>query len=179
MITFLVSGVWHGAGWHFIIWGGLHGAFQIIGDMLMPLRRKVVDILHIDTKSHGHIIYQTVGTTFLATIAWIFFRAKSTRLALVYIKRMFALRPSELMNVKVIYNYGLDSVEIKILLLAVLVMFLVGLVRYNMHLKFEEYLAKQNLWFRWLVLFTMLFSILIFGMYGQQFDAQAFIYFQF
>lgn len=41
MITFLVSGFWHGAGWTFIIWGGVHGAYQIVGEALMPVRRGI------------------------------------------------------------------------------------------------------------------------------------------
>lgn len=40
MITFLVSGLWHGASWNFILWGGMHGAFQIVGSELTPVKEK-------------------------------------------------------------------------------------------------------------------------------------------
>lgn len=42
MITFLVSGLWHGANWTFIIWGGIHGAAQIIENMIIPPKKKVL-----------------------------------------------------------------------------------------------------------------------------------------
>lgn len=47
MITFLVSGLWHGAGMHFIIWGGIHGLYQVIGDITSKLRDSVKRFLHI------------------------------------------------------------------------------------------------------------------------------------
>lgn len=40
LVTFLVSGLWHGAGWGFIIWGGLHGTYQIVGDLTQKNREK-------------------------------------------------------------------------------------------------------------------------------------------
>ena len=39
MIVFLVSGLWHGAGWHFVAWGFLHGLYQVVGDATLPVRR--------------------------------------------------------------------------------------------------------------------------------------------
>lgn len=65
-ITFLVSGIWHGASWNFILWGALHGIFQI-----------VEKALHLQKETEkGFIIKATrvFITFFLATFAWIFFR---------------------------------------------------------------------------------------------------------
>ena len=41
MVTFLMSGLWHGANWTYVIWGGLHGVYQIIGAELKPLKEKI------------------------------------------------------------------------------------------------------------------------------------------
>jgi len=73
MITFLVSGLWHGAAWHFVIWGGIHGVF-LCGERVVRNFRKSRG-LAVSRALHIHnIIY----TYILATFAWIFFRVEKT-----------------------------------------------------------------------------------------------------
>ena len=70
MVTFLLSGLWHGAGWTYILWGGIHGVLRIgeetTGSVLSRLR---------DTKA-GRIV-SIVGVYLLCCGAWVFFRASS------------------------------------------------------------------------------------------------------
>ena len=76
MITFLVSGVWHGAGWTFVAWGLIHGAYQCVGRATKPLQEK----LRIPAA------VRVVITFCLVTFAWIFFRAGSMGEALGVIR---------------------------------------------------------------------------------------------
>lgn len=66
MLVFLVSGLWHGAAWNFVIWGAMHGVIQII--------EKWMGIAKRECKSMVERIGRTVTTFILATLAWIFFR---------------------------------------------------------------------------------------------------------
>ena len=50
MITFLVSGLWHGAGWHYVVWGAIHGSYQVAGRGI----RYVLSLIHICWFSHSH-----------------------------------------------------------------------------------------------------------------------------
>lgn len=59
MIVFLVSGLWHGAGWSYVAWGGLNGAYQVIGSVLKPLRDKTVAILGLHRDSFAHKMAKT------------------------------------------------------------------------------------------------------------------------
>ncbi len=77
MIVFLVSGLWHGAAWTFVIWGFLHGAYQVVGILTKNARENLCKKLGIDTGSKFHHAWQTVCTFLLVTFAWIFFRANS------------------------------------------------------------------------------------------------------
>lgn len=54
MIVFLVSGLWHGAKISFVVWGGLNGLYQIIGEILQPLRDKLVKLFRLNRNSIGH-----------------------------------------------------------------------------------------------------------------------------
>ena len=77
MIVFLVSGLWHGANLTFVVWGGLNGAFQIIGEMLQPVRDRLVRALNIDRRCISHRLFKLLITFALVDFTWIFFRADS------------------------------------------------------------------------------------------------------
>ena len=62
MIVFLVSGLWHGASWSFVVWGGLNGIFQIIGAELKKARDWVVEQLHLNRETASHKIYKIITT---------------------------------------------------------------------------------------------------------------------
>ena len=89
LIVFMVSGLWHGAAWTFVIWGALHGMYQVIGKLLKPVREKIVDLLHISRDSKGLHLYRRCVTFVLVCFAWIFFRANSTSDALLLVKKLF------------------------------------------------------------------------------------------
>ena len=85
MITFLVSGVWHGTGWCFIAWGLIHGLYQCVGRAIRPLQEK----LRIPAT------VKVVITFCLVSFAWIFFRAENLGDALHVIQKITSI-PSEL-----------------------------------------------------------------------------------
>ena len=89
MIVFLVSGLWHGAAWTFVIWGFLHGAYQIIGGLTLKKRQALCEKLHINRDSVGFALYQQAVTCVLVTFAWIFFRANSTGDLLTLLSHLF------------------------------------------------------------------------------------------
>ena len=89
MIVFLVSGLWHGAAWTFVIWGFLHGTYQIIGGLTLKKRQELCEKLHINRDSVGFRFYQQAITCVLVTFAWIFFRANSTGDLLTLLSHLF------------------------------------------------------------------------------------------
>lgn len=176
MIVFLASGLWHGASWNFVIWGFLHGIYQVIGKIMKPFRDRAVEILNIDRTSFGHRIYKVILTFILVDFAWIFFRAPSFKDSIGIIKRMFYFNPWILTDGS-IYNLGLDQNEIKIVIISLLILFLVSLMKRSFNIR--EKINRQGILFRWIIYYIAIFSILILGVYGPGFSAQQFIYFQF
>lgn len=79
MLTFLISGLWHGASWTFVIWGGLNGLYQLVG-FYVP-----------ESLSNVLPRFFKIGCTFVAVcFAWIFFRANSCADAWYIVTHMFA-----------------------------------------------------------------------------------------
>lgn len=179
MIVFLTSGLWHGANWSFVVWGGIHGLYQVVADLIAPLRKTVRDRLSIKTDCFSYKLLQTVVTFILVVFAWIFFRADSIADALRYIWRIIIKpTPWKLFNGE-IYKLGLDRPEMNILVFAVLVLILVDLIRYYKKQTIDAFLFEQNIWFEWLVIIALIVMIFVFGEYGPSYDAKQFIYFQF
>ena len=179
MITFLVSGLWHGAGWTFIVWGGLHGLYQIVGDMTKGIRNRINGVLHINTNVFSYKFGQVVGTYILTTFAWIFFRADTLQDAIYYIFRIFRhIDPWALFD-ESLYTLGLDRFESNVLIVALLVLLAVDLLKYFRNINLSDFLMAQNLVFRWIVILGLIAAVLAYGMYGIEFDSAQFIYFEF
>lgn len=173
MITFLVSGLWHGASWNYVIWGGAHGLLQIMGDVLKPAREKVISILHIKKESFSHKLFRGLMTFVMVDFCWIFFRAPGAKASLKIIHRMFTA--DALLGIK---EMGLTPLNLEVLLVAICVLVGMSVMRY-IGVRPIQWLSKQSLWFRWIVYYVLIFSVIIFGAYGATYSASQFIYFQF
>ncbi|MBP6870598.1 MAG: MBOAT family protein [Bacteroidales bacterium] len=77
--VFLVSGLWHGANWTFVIWGALNGFYLIFAIITEKLRSKVTHFIYLDRFPVLNNFVQIIITFILACFAWIFFRANDTR----------------------------------------------------------------------------------------------------
>ena len=89
MITMLLGGLWHGAGWTFVIWGGLHGLYLVLHQAWQGLRRSLG---HDLTRSSRLGRAAGITLTFLAVvIAWVFFRAPDLETALQILRAMAGL----------------------------------------------------------------------------------------
>lgn len=88
-IVFLVSGLWHGAEWTFVIWGALHGIYQIIGRLTYRSRNKLLSGIGLTEKSHGVVAVRRIITFILVTFAWLFFRANSVSELSILLESLF------------------------------------------------------------------------------------------
>ena len=179
MITFLISGLWHGANWTYIIWGGIHGLYQVIGEILTPIRQKISDVFLYNTQSKSHKLLKIFTTFVLTDIAWIFFRADNLKSAVGYIYRMFTKFDPWVIFDESIFTHGIDFREGRILIAAILILIVVDLIKYFKKINLDEIVARQNIWFQVLFVFTITMTLVVFGKYGASEELKSFIYFQF
>lgn len=178
MIVFLCSGLWHGANWTYIIWGALNGVYQVFGQMLKNIKKKVVDRLGIKQNVFSSKLLQVVITFILIDFAWIFFRASSLTNAIGYIERMFAVYNPWILFDGSLFNLGLSQTEFKIALFAIAVLLFVDVLHYK-GFQIRRFLSEQQVWFKWCIYIVAVCVLLVFGTYGPEYDASQFIYFQF
>ncbi|MDR2510140.1 MAG: MBOAT family protein [Spirochaetaceae bacterium] len=91
MITFLLSGLWHGAAWHFVIWGALHGLFQIAERCVDGVKKSACPSGTAQRPRFIGKAARVCATFALVCFAWIFFRAASRKDAVLIISKLARL----------------------------------------------------------------------------------------
>lgn len=175
-ITFLASGLWHGANWTFVIWGGLHGLYQIIGDITFKFRRKLIKTLRLE-KIHILKIFQVIITFSLVCFAWIFFRANTIKDALYIAGHLFN-DISQWTSIRYLYDVvismGLSLLEFIIAIISILLLVWYEILSKNTD--FYKGLNSGNVILRGIFYIALVVIILTMGVYH---NASQFIYFQF
>ena len=178
MIVFLVSGLWHGAQWSYVIWGGLNGIFQIIGDRLKGVRDWLVKKLHLNRETASHKIYKIITTFILIDFTWIFFRASSATVALKMVKSIFTTYNPWILFDGSLFELGLGRKEFQFMILSIIILLIADFIKWKGH-SVREWVYKQERWFRWAFYIVAILVVLVFGVWGPAFDESSFIYFQF
>jgi len=106
-ITMLLGGLWHGAGWTFVIWGGLHGLYILINHFWRS-------ITHFETKSRNNpkilaLILSRMLTFVAVVIAWVFFRSENLSDAINFLSSMFGINGISLPSAFKDYFQGLTT----------------------------------------------------------------------
>ncbi len=178
MIVFLVSGLWHGASWSFVVWGGLNGLFQVIGDSTKRARDYIVSKLHINRDTTGHRWIQIIATFIMVDFTWIFFRANGIKNAISMVKSIFSVNNLGILFDESLFKLGLARKEFQFMLLSIVFIMIIDYLKYK-GFNIMEWFHKQNYLFKCLITILLIIVILIFGRYGSVYDKNNFIYFQF
>ena len=174
LITFLVSGLWHGGGVHFLVWGLLHGFYQTVGALSMPLRQKFRSLIRLKEDSFSCRFYRTVITSFLVMLGWILFRAETLKKGLSMIVSLVSVRNPWIFFDGSLTSFGLSQTDWFLLILSVLVLLLVSFLQERMCIR--DWVLGQHILFRWMLYIAVILTIWIFGSYGYGFSPQSFIY---
>ena len=178
MATFLISGLWHGANWTFVIWGALHGVYQTVEILTQKTRDRVVKNLKINRNTWVHKTFQVLLTFGLVCFAWIFFKANSIDQALQIIRSIGTLDGFRSGNAWAFLDgsLGLDAKDFWMMAFTLVILLSVEFLQRKHDLL--AVLNGQPTWLRWVVYYTLFFSITIFGFYGEA-NVVDFVYFQF
>lgn len=171
MVVFLVSGLWHGADMTFLVWGGLHGIYQVIGRLTRKSRDKCLSRFQISKDGWFYKTFAMAGTFALVAYAWIFFRANNFADALTVTKGLFL--PYRAIDFSILEMGQQDFILSCILVVLAILYELIG-----KKVSWYEWLQKQKLPIRWMLYMLLMFGCILFGIYGDL-SSQSFVYFQF
>lgn len=178
MIVFLISGLWHGAAWNFVVWGGINGIYNIIQEITENIRIKIYNIFKIDTNACAWRIFSCIMTFVLIDISWLFFRASGAKDALEILGKIIS-------DVDITYFFSDSFLDVfgsvkkfEIIFFSLLAMFLIDWLR-NKCIDIKGLIFRQQIVFRWIIYFFIIFIIMFWGAYGLDYEQTQFIYFQF
>ncbi|WP_022766553.1 MBOAT family O-acyltransferase [Butyrivibrio sp. XPD2006] len=174
LIVFLVCGMWHGAGLSFIVWGLLHGLFNVLTDVAGKTRAVFL------TKG----VFGRVLTFCLVSFAWIFFRAADLGQALQFIAGMIpgvnSAAPIAGLAVTDSVMMGISVMEWWIAAISLVVLVVLDVYAYRRQDIVPALVAdKWRISHRTALLTFLAFVILIFGKYGSGENIRSFMYMQF
>lgn len=161
MLTMLLGGLWHGAGWNFVIWGGLQGTFLILSKLTIDRR----DRFHERLGTPRWLVHSVriVVTFHLACLSWVFFRAATFHDAVTILSGMLRDWPQIMLNPSVT-AYAVP-----------LVAFLAALQCVQERRDVGKWIRESGIVIRWSIYAAVFFGIVLFGVPG----GSQFIYFTF
>jgi len=181
IVAFLISGIWHGASWGFVIWGGLHGFYMACSVFYKPYQNKLHKAFKFEKS--GFLKAMQIFVTFnLVSFAWIFFRAKNLDDALYIVTHLLPLNASDKS-----FDTFTHFIEHNIFLkqssrefcVALLCLGFIGIVSFVAHRNgnhdFSSFWVSRSLPVRWILYYALVFSIIFFAVY----ESNTFIYYQF
>ncbi len=187
LIVFIISGVWHGANWTFIIWGALHG-FYIIAYLLIENICMRLPLIRAAWKTKVFKFFQVIITFLLVSFAWIFFRARNVQeswyIATHLLKDMDTYIPKIIYDSSRFHAIPLATIfepititrGVNDLIVAIIGIIVVEIV-YYLGSGPDRWLilSKKPVYIRWTAYILLIWSIIVFG----EFAKKQFIYFAF
>jgi D-alanyl-lipoteichoic acid acyltransferase DltB (MBOAT superfamily) len=169
LVVFIVSGLWHGASWTFVVWGALNGVYLVIEKLTSNLKDKIALKIGLSNVPKLYTFLQIAFTFVLVNLGWIFFRSNSFQDAFYILKNSFSNISFNFSNI----TLGTGRSGLIIILASIVFMEIVHIIQENGGMR--RFISKRPLLVRWSAYILIIVLILMFG----AFNGTAFIYFQF
>ncbi|MBS4881733.1 MAG: MBOAT family protein [Peptoniphilus harei] len=170
ILVFLVSGLWHGADLSFVLWGLIHGIFNVLENIFGINKKSRRKNILLDS-------FRRILTFIIVVFAFIYFRAENIHHGNEYLLAIINNpRSLNIMDDLSRTSFGISNIYP--LIIGIIILFVFDILKYN-KINLAEKVLKIILPIRWLIYLAFIFAIIIFGVYGPEFSESAFIYFQF
>ena len=160
-----LNGLWHGAGWTYLFFGMYHFLMILMGNIFEPTIIQICQKLHIDRKNKFYRIFQSIKMTILVFVGELFFRAPTMKIAFGMLTRIFTKQSFNNIKNGELLSLGLDIKDYIILIVAIIIVFVVSLIKeqgYNI----RDEVSSKKIVIRWLIYYALIITIIIFGAYG-------------
>lgn len=174
-ITFVVSGLWHGFSFHFVLWGMLHGIYQVIEKATLSVRQNLNRVCNVNPDTMGHQLLQGVLTFVAVDFAWIFFKVEKVDDAIQIIRRMVC-------GIDFTFVYGdylqlgLGQLDWRIMIIGLFIVIVVDILHNRYKEQFMDLFLNENLCMRYIIFLSLFAATVVFGIYGAGYDRETFIY---
>lgn len=176
--VFFLMGIWHGADIQHILYGFYNAIAVSSAVVLDPLNTKVKTLLKVNTEVPSYKLLGMVRVFLIGSGSRLLIKAPDLEAFGYMVEHIFTdmIDFNFIFNINdTLYTVGLDEKNMTVLFIAFGIRIVISVLQEN-GMAIRDTLNKQNLAFRWLVLASLFFIVLIFGEYGPGYDAAAFLY---
>ena len=174
-ILWFAVGLWHGGAWKYIIGSGIIPFVYIVGgELLEPLWVKMRRLFRVDKGPKWFLVFQMVRTFLLMSFAFLFFNSGGFFKALSMIGNVLITWNPEILWNGSLLSLGIGFKDWIIVILSLSLLWLVSVMQQKGSVR--EWLGRQNIVIRWILLYALLFWVILMGNYGPGYSAAEFIY---
>lgn len=174
LIVWLLTGLWHGTGWNYVIWGIYFGTIIICGTVFADQYKLLAEKLHIDVNRKSYVLFQMIRTFFVYTIGRLITAPGSLENTVLAVRQMFHCFNPWIFWDGTLYKMGLDYKDLCVILIGMDIVRRISMMQEKGSVR--QMIADRNIVFRWIIYYAAFFAIVIFGMYGPGYNANDFIY---
>ena len=193
-VTFFLIGVWHGAGWGFIVFGLYNATIIVVSMILTPVFQRMIKFFHINEKSFGWKVFQIARTFLIMAAGKTLTRASSVHVAVAMLKRVVGIKTAAYAGASsataaaaetlastgatglpVFSAMGLDLGNWIVLFITFALFFTVSVLQ-ERGMEMRETLAAKPFYVRWIVYLLGFAAVVILGVYGPGYSASEFVY---
>ncbi len=178
MITFILSGLWHGSAWNFVVWGGIHGLYNVAAGLTLDCRRKLSKRLGMKEDTFGRKFFRVVVTFLIVDYAWMFFRAGSLLNAVSMTGQILRDFRLYTLSAELIKDMGITGAALNSMILSIMCIFFIDIL-HEREFSITKWLDEQGIVFRWLCYMAALFIVLLGAVQNLGHSSNTFIYFNF
>lgn len=179
LVVFLLSGLWHGAEWSYLVWGGLNGLYIVAENIIKKHSVKHSSGPGRSRNTFSFHLRRKVSTLILVVFSFLFFCMPDVPSALGVLRRIVAYP-----GIRGLFNLDFlcifPNIQNFVIIMAALCIILgIDTLIYRRKTSFTTFFFEQSSSFRWLSGIIILCMIIFFGAYGDTYEQTQFIYFQF
>ncbi len=164
--VWFLNGLWHGAGYTFLFYGMYQFILILLGNIFEPTINNICKKIKINRQNKIYRVFQSIKMTFFVFIGELFFRATSVKAGFGMLKKIFTnfhlistFKSGEFLKI------GLDGKDYVVIFIALIVVFIISLLKEKNH-NIREEINQKNICIKWIIYYLLILSIIIFGAYG-------------
>lgn len=175
LIVWICTGLWHGTGTDYLVWGLYWGSLMIAGMAFQGTADRINQALHVDPDSFSHRLFQMIRTFLIFCGGRMLTATGEPGGFFLILHQVFSESRLNVLFDGSLYSHGLEQKDWYVAIVGIVAMWVVDML-HERKIRIREVIASQPLILRWAVYIGSILFVLVYGIYGASYSATAFAY---
>lgn len=175
IIVFILVGIWHGTGWNYVVYGAYQAFFVSFAIIAEPFYKTIRKRINLNNESISWTMFKVMRTMIILIFGRYLIKSSDLAQAWELLERTFASVDGFRLLDGTLLQYGLDYKNFIVMNMGMCVLFISDLFKYK-NIFIFDWIQKQDWIFRSFICIILLFSIIVLGIYGPEYNESMFVY---